>query len=262
MICKLFGHKWNGCKCERCNKVRDKEHNFVSIDEQCIKKCTICGKELIVDHQWEGMHCKICSAPNPNVFCMKVVNKYTAFGNIFVEGLIEYGQLSVGNLVHVYSEQGKLQYKDIRVSAINNDSGIKATSIKMGESKYAAIVLDRLHNFGDVDKNSIITRTKLVFEAPTQKEPLTKEKLMPKAKTYNHADRKTHIKMASNDIASMCASGSLASNREWIRNVGQDIYDVHGFNAMQEVFINVKNRYPMAQSQLSSIWDGVGGWAD
>ena len=68
--------------------------------------------------------------------------------------------------------------------------------------------------------------------------------------------------MATNDISSMCASGSLASNREWVRNVGQDLYDAHGFGAMQEVFINVKTRYPAAQSQLSSIWDGVGGWAD
>jgi hypothetical protein len=60
----------------------------------------------------------------------------------------------------------------------------------------------------------------------------------------------------------MCASGSLSSNREWIRNVAQDLYDVHGFDAMQEVFINVITRYPNAQSQLSNIWDGVGGWAD
>ena len=68
--------------------------------------------------------------------------------------------------------------------------------------------------------------------------------------------------MATNDLCGMCASGSLASNREWVRSVGQDLYDAHGFSAMQETFINVKTRYPMAQSQLSALWDGVGGWAD
>ena len=27
MFC-LFGHKWNGCKCERCGKIRDEGHDF------------------------------------------------------------------------------------------------------------------------------------------------------------------------------------------------------------------------------------------
>lgn len=85
-------------------------------------------------------------------------------------------------------------------------------------------------------------------------------------KTYGNPDRATHIRMAVNDFNSICGSAmldvDLESNKEWIRNVGQDLYDAHGFPAMQEVFFAVKQRYPMLQGQLSSVWNGVGDWAD
>ena len=38
MAC-LFGHQWNGCKCEKCGKVRDTGHSW----DGCI--CKTCGKE-------------------------------------------------------------------------------------------------------------------------------------------------------------------------------------------------------------------------
>jgi hypothetical protein len=86
------------------------------------------------------------------------------------------------------------------------------------------------------------------------------------AATYSNPDYGTHVNMAVNDLCAICGSavfgGSLSDNRRWIRDVGQDLYDTHGFKAMQDVFIRVKNRYPMFQSELSRIWDGVGGWAD
>ena len=85
---------------------------------------------------------------------------------------------------------------------------------------------------------------------------------MPVPRTYSDPDRATHIRMAVNDLCGMCASGSLARNSEWVRNVGHDLYDAHGFSAMQETYSGVTKRYPVCGSQLSQIWDGVGDWAD
>ena len=86
------------------------------------------------------------------------------------------------------------------------------------------------------------------------------------ATTYSNSDYTTHINMVVNDFCAICGSavfgGNLENNRHWIRAVGRDLYDTHGFRAMQEVFNQVKNRYPMFQSALSEIWDGVGDWAD
>lgn len=38
MICKLLGHKWNGCKCKRCRNTRDEQHDWNGY------KCSRCGK--------------------------------------------------------------------------------------------------------------------------------------------------------------------------------------------------------------------------
>jgi hypothetical protein len=38
MVCKLFGHKWQGCKCTRCGETRDTGHDWRD------SKCVRCGK--------------------------------------------------------------------------------------------------------------------------------------------------------------------------------------------------------------------------
>ena len=75
MIC-LF-HKWDGCKCTKCGKVRDefhtfagckctkcgatrdKEHAFTRVPGTCIERCTVCGKEREA-HSYQGCQCTVC----------------------------------------------------------------------------------------------------------------------------------------------------------------------------------------------------------
>ena len=56
----LFGHKWNGCKCERCGKMRDEGHDFKPIPGKCEEKCSICGKVRSRPHRFENCRCIIC----------------------------------------------------------------------------------------------------------------------------------------------------------------------------------------------------------
>ena len=201
--------------------------------------------------------------PQPAIlFYLEVCNKYSAYGGMFAEGRLEQGRLQVGDRVYVYDASGKPKYENKKVLAILDHRGISTNFVTGEDKNYVAIRLEGVQNIGDYDNKDVISTVKLTLEKPQPEDQPKDEKKLPEPKTYNDPDRRTHINMATNDISSMCASGSLASNREWVRNVGQDLYDAHGFGAMQEVFINVKTRYPAAQSQLSSIWDGVGGWAD
>ena len=55
----LFGHKWNGCKCNQCGKQRDQSHTYILASDSCREKCEICGKEQI-RHHWNGCKCKKC----------------------------------------------------------------------------------------------------------------------------------------------------------------------------------------------------------
>ena len=64
--CKIFGHKWNGCKCERCGTIREDRHNWSIIEGKCIEKCSVCGKERNIEHKWSILKgkciekCSIC----------------------------------------------------------------------------------------------------------------------------------------------------------------------------------------------------------
>jgi len=60
--CKIFGHKWNGCKCEKCGDIIDEGHNWSIIKGKCIEKCFVCGKERSVEHKWNGCKCEQCGA--------------------------------------------------------------------------------------------------------------------------------------------------------------------------------------------------------
>jgi len=54
MICKVFGHKWNGCTCKRCSKRRDEQHDW----NGC--KCILCGKTRDEQHDWNECACTRC----------------------------------------------------------------------------------------------------------------------------------------------------------------------------------------------------------
>ena len=50
----LFGHIWDGCKCKRCGKTRDEQHDW----DGC--KCKRCGRARDEQHDWNGCKCKRC----------------------------------------------------------------------------------------------------------------------------------------------------------------------------------------------------------
>ncbi|MBQ6098323.1 MAG: hypothetical protein IJL02_00485 [Methanobrevibacter sp.] len=191
---------------------------------------------------------------------LEVCNKYTA-GGMFFESKFKEGEVSVGDSVHVYAGNGKLKYENVRVSGIMDSRGIPARSMACDEGNYVALKFDKLTDYGDLEYGDIISSKKLDLEVIEDEEPV-EEKELPEPRTYNHPDYRTHVKMATDDLRTICNTGALYEREDWVKDVGWDLYDAHGFTAMQEVFMNVKTTNPQCQLPLSAIWDGVGGWAD
>ena len=52
----LFGHKWNGCKCSKCGKLRDEQHDW----DLCKGQCKRCIKTQAAQHDWNGCNCSGC----------------------------------------------------------------------------------------------------------------------------------------------------------------------------------------------------------
>lgn len=53
-------HEGGGCKCVKCGKMRDEEHDWSSDCEQCAE----CGKLRPKAHEWSGCKCKNCRKIN------------------------------------------------------------------------------------------------------------------------------------------------------------------------------------------------------
>jgi hypothetical protein len=54
--CGIGLHNWKGCKCSKCEKVRDSHHNW---SEDCAK-CSYCQHTRIGFHNWVGCKCSVC----------------------------------------------------------------------------------------------------------------------------------------------------------------------------------------------------------
>lgn len=57
-------HAWNGCKCSNCGKIRNEGHDWGKDCETCAK----CGTKRARAHEWttDNERCSRCGAQNPN----------------------------------------------------------------------------------------------------------------------------------------------------------------------------------------------------
>lgn len=60
--CKIAGHRWSGCRCNRCGETRDEGHDWQPANGKCAELCSICGKQRDLPHRWDGCRCERCGA--------------------------------------------------------------------------------------------------------------------------------------------------------------------------------------------------------
>ena len=59
-FCRVFGHKWRGCRCERCGQQRDEHHLFEPVEGKCEQVCSLCGKAEALPCEWHHCACVRC----------------------------------------------------------------------------------------------------------------------------------------------------------------------------------------------------------
>jgi len=143
----LFGHEWDGCKCKRCGKTRDEQHDW----DFCEGKCKKCGKSCAIEHDWDGCKCKkcyetrhdwdgckctkcgeirdeqhdwhgnVCVKCGKSAFRFEVrgskehVNVYGEITHIYAWGKIYHGKIRRGDVVDVYDKSGNLKFKKVEI---------------------------------------------------------------------------------------------------------------------------------------------------
>jgi len=93
----LFGHIWNGCKCTKCEKTRDIEHDW---SKDC-EKCSICDKKRDKEHDFDSMFvCRKCNTKS-------VETAYKSFRSAIEKNDIELVKKYLSNKYDVeYVEKG------------------------------------------------------------------------------------------------------------------------------------------------------------
>ena len=61
MVCMF--HKWDGCKCKKCGKIREVKYRNQHKMNGCT--CVNCGKVYKTGHKWNHGKCEICGEINP-----------------------------------------------------------------------------------------------------------------------------------------------------------------------------------------------------
>lgn len=59
-LCRVIGHKWLDCRCERCGAQRDSNHRFELAEGKCEQTCAVCGKTEETPCQWHHCACVHC----------------------------------------------------------------------------------------------------------------------------------------------------------------------------------------------------------
>lgn len=112
MAC-LLGHKWNGCKCEKCGKTRDINHSWKEAGN-CYKICTIC-KESQKSHKWaqkgRSLKCEKCG-----VFGGKI-GKWPEFESAVTAALNHFGDAAYDFPYVFRSLEKKMQGPDLILDA-------------------------------------------------------------------------------------------------------------------------------------------------
>ena len=60
LMCKVLGHRWNGCVCTRCGATREEGHLWVEAENRCEHTCSVCGATETVPHDWFYCQCQRC----------------------------------------------------------------------------------------------------------------------------------------------------------------------------------------------------------
>ena len=157
----LFGHKWDGCKCSKCGKIRDEGHTW----KGCV--CSKCGK-TVHETRWEDaklIFTRVAGSGASEVFYAKMRAVCTKCGQTVDEGECALNEMPVQGPCSAYHDGQCALSSDNRDITAAADKGDKRAQlardmltyqIKKYIGAYAAIMngLDAVLFTGGIGENA------------------------------------------------------------------------------------------------------------
>jgi hypothetical protein len=270
-VCKvglscMLGHKWNGCKCERCGKVRDEQHDW----DLCKGKCKRCGKYGSVQHDWNGYKCVRCGAENEE--SIKKLDRYKIVPYI-VSLIIDDSDGKFWYILN-WEKERKKRYPNFCLDYLNDDHCIEIA--KKAKNVYVAKeILKRIKDksrLEEIAKHYQNNRTMKIFvaelcgdedTAKNEKKKDFSENLEKFKSHFNTSDKQTIDRLSMDNIIKYCESGIITQqvlNQEMYNLcfIGPNQCGTNGsdsgiavYSKMYEIFIN----YITDKTKLQDIID-------
>jgi hypothetical protein len=264
MAC-LFGHKWKGCKCEKCGKIRDEQHDFKHIQGKCIKKCVVCEKEEECHSFNDGFRCTECGATRDTIDTSFTDEEFYALRfALWTAPKLEQTTDEVEEVFfHLGSELKKGHLSYIETAAIlqavivvlpyyvqkNKENDTDFTSAKkmlhINNVDCERIFGDFIKKYGDFI-NEADGDFKLENNEEHGSNTLLNESVAKLIQLYTATPN----------------GEGFVGKPEAVRRIGQQLADEGGFQLMLEAHKTFSDSYPVigAARNLEYCWDGIGGW--
>ena len=155
-IACLFGHKWQGCKCEKCGATRDKGHDWD------FYKCKKCGKEWLADRDGPELERKLLSQ------------------NDLVGRAMILQTLPQAALIYLAENSTNFSVVDMAIPKITDEDQIVRIALKRGNrdiSYKAVIFADKIENIEKFVNDSNSTVRSFAKEKLEAAKLVTKEEI-------------------------------------------------------------------------------------
>ena len=273
ILCSLFGHKWNGCICERCGLQRQEGHDFQNFRDKngkcvgtckcgqvanlqhdfqfpegrCWKVCTRCGKEFpYPEHTWERIpgtcrkKCTVCGTTdgvNPNEHDWQRVE-----GKCVRKCAVCGIEKDIDESEHDWQRAADRCVEKCAVCGIERK--VEHTWKQMEDA-----CLEICEVCGEARESHPYVNNRCSICGKVSPEGFMSdcvEKLLSIFPTVP-LDPEGH----------RCFD---AAHREEVREIGRQLDELGGMRAMRRVGEEFARRRPIHARKLETTWDGIGNW--
>ena len=271
----IFGHKWNGCTCERCGEVRNEGHEYTKYTpngKECVGRCK-CGRSYVFQHDYQtvpGRCFDVCSRCGAEARYIPGHDSHHAWERVPGECKLKCAncgattdiewedhdwQRQPGTCMEKCATCGKTRYVEHEYHRVEGQC-LEKCAVCGQERKTE-------HTWEYVE--GTCTEKCTVCGETREKHDYVKGKCSRCGKQSPEAfmDDCVEKLLAIFPTAPLDYEGHRrfdAAHREEVRRIGEQLDKLGGMRTMRSVGMEFARRRPIHARKLETTWDGIGSW--
>lgn len=265
----IFGHKWNGCTCERCGEVRNEGHEYTKYapnGKECVGSCK-CGRSMVLQHDYQTVPGKcydVCSRCGAEARYVPGHDAHHTFQRV-------PGQCKLK--CAVCGDTTSIKWEDHDWQRLPGTCTEKCATC--GAERYVEHDYRRVEG-KCMEKCAVCGRVRELEHQWESAEGTDREKcavcgivrMIPGLAAYRK-DPETFMNDCVEKLLAIFPTAPLdyeghrrfdAAHREEVRRIGEQLDQLGGMRAMRRVGETFAQRRPIHARKLETTWNGIGSW--